>query len=242
MAASGSVASATITNLDTGTVVECMFRPDKYAFQRTNNWAWDGPIGSTPKLSYNGSEDQELELDLIFDTYEPRPSSYVRKPTWSAADELIAKDRDKRDVREITKWLWAMMLLSPFRKEQRTGKSTPPHVRFQWGKLLSFIAVIRTLSETFTLFLPDGTPVRSRVKITFAKVSQAGLFPSTNPTSGGPPGYEVHMVRDGETIDLIAFQRYGDSGAWRHLADTNRLDDPDKLRAGQRLLIVPLSE
>ncbi|HLG50038.1 MAG TPA: LysM domain-containing protein, partial [Chloroflexota bacterium] len=48
-------------------------------------------------------------------------------------------------------------------------------------------------------------------------------------------------VSPGETIDTIAFQEYGDPNQWRRIADYNRLDNPLRLRAGQKLAIPPLA-
>jgi nucleoid-associated protein YgaU len=72
------------------------------------------------------------------------------------------------------------------------------------------------------------------------QAEEQGQYPGQNPTSGAREGYAVHVVKEGETIDWIAFTAYGTSTAWRHLAAGNDLDDPGRLQPGQRLLIVPL--
>jgi nucleoid-associated protein YgaU len=46
-------------------------------------------------------------------------------------------------------------------------------------------------------------------------------------------------VKQGDTIDLIAFDEYGDSAMWRFIAATNNLDDPLRLKPGQVLAIAP---
>jgi nucleoid-associated protein YgaU len=48
------------------------------------------------------------------------------------------------------------------------------------------------------------------------------------------------MVKEGDTIDWIAFDEYGDCAMWRYIADTNGLDDPGRLRPGQVLAIAPM--
>ena len=55
----------------------------------------------------------------------------------------------------------------------------------------------------------------------------------------GTTGYKQWTVRDGDTIDWIAFTEYGDSNMWRYIADLNGLDDPGHLRPGQKLSIAP---
>jgi nucleoid-associated protein YgaU len=50
----------------------------------------------------------------------------------------------------------------------------------------------------------------------------------------------VWVVVEGQTLDWIAYQEYGSAAHWRHIADTNDLDDPRQLRSGQILNLVPL--
>jgi hypothetical protein len=214
------LAKATITDTLTNIEVTCQFRPEKYTITKANNYESSNTPGksSSPPQFLNGGP-LGMTLELLFDNYEK--------------DAL-------RDVRLETKKLWAMMDLSPKKVETGTNKGEPPHVVFRWGTTWSFKAVIESISQTFTLFDPDGTPVRSTVTITFKQGIEENVFPNTNPTSGGFHGYAVHTVTEGETIDLIAFQEYGSSSAWRHLASSNNLDDPTRLLAGQKLVLVPL--
>ena len=218
---SGGLEPAVIRNLDTGAVVNCLFRPKDWALAKTNTWTPGKAVGKTmqpPK--YTSGSPITMSLELVFDTYEATGN---------------------RDVRLKTRGLWAMMRVTTARQENQTKKSEPPHVEFRWGRTWSFKAVIQQISEKFTLFDPDGTPVRSTVTISLMQAVPEGEFQGQNPTSGGPGGYAVHEVKEGETIDHIAFQEYGSSAAWRHLAESNNLDDPSRLRPGQRLLLVPMT-
>jgi nucleoid-associated protein YgaU len=96
------------------------------------------------------------------------------------------------------------------------------------------------MSQKFTLFANDGTPLRATLDVTFKQIKDEGQYPRQNPSSGGNPGDHVRTVREGETLAQIAYEEYGDSTVWRHLADTNRVDDPRRLHPGQVLMIRPL--
>ncbi len=48
------------------------------------------------------------------------------------------------------------------------------------------------------------------------------------------------MVHEGQTLDWIAYQEYGDPAYWRHIAETNDLANPKDLRPGQVLKLTPL--
>ena len=227
----GNLVKAKIINKSaSGEEVECLFNPKEYAFEKQNEWEAGKILGKGMQPpTFKGGKPMYLTLQLWFDTYEPPPG------------QENAGGYPK-DVRTVTGKLWKMMKLTETRRQRNTNVSEPPHVEFRWGDLWSFEAVITKINEKFTLFLPGGTPVRSFIDISFMQAKDLANWPATNPTSGAKPGYNIHMVKEGETIDWIAFSRYGASTAWRHLASANNLDDPSRLRPGQRLLIPPLNE
>jgi hypothetical protein len=169
----------------------------------------------------------KLSLQLFFDTYE---AHYHGGRQLNQAGD---------DVRRYTRALWNMMKVSERKRNQTTGRGEPPHVRFTWGALWSFEAVIESISQKFTLFLNDGTPVRATLDVSFKQIVDEGQYPRQNPTSGGHPGDRLRVVRAGESLAQIAFEEYGDATIWRYLAETNRVDDPLRLRAGQVLVIAP---
>jgi len=214
----GELARATITNLDTKKSVECMFRPKEYTFSKSNSWT-QGQVtgGNTPQLEFSGGQPTTLAMELFFDTYE-----------------------SAKDVRKAyTNAIWDLMMVNPQTKDPRTQKGRPPICEFRWGSMWSFKAVITRINQKFTLFLPDGTPVRATLSVTFQQVEDEGAYPRQNPTTGGGYGYKARVVKEGETIDWIAYDEYGDASLWRFLADINKLDNPMKLEAGQVLSIAP---
>jgi nucleoid-associated protein YgaU len=218
--AQGGLQEATIKDLTGGDVVRCIFRPKEYTFAKQNQWTPGKAAGASmqpPK--FNGGQPKTLQVELMFDCYETGG-----------------------DVRDITGKLWKMMKVTPKRRDRATGKSEPPHVEFRWGRFWSFKAVITSISEKFTLFQPEGKPVRSIVTLQMLQAEEEEQWPGQNPTSGSREGYAMHQVKEGETIDWIAFTEYGSSNAWRYLASANNLDDPSRLRPGQRLVVPPLKE
>ena len=52
------------------------------------------------------------------------------------------------------------------------GKNRPPLCIFVWGNF-SFQGVVDSLSQKFTMFLSDGTPVRAEVTLKMKKASEA---------------------------------------------------------------------
>ena len=144
------------------------------------------------------------------------------------------------DVRDITNRIWKLMSIDPNLTDMNSAKGRPPKVEFQWGATWSFEAVITEISQKFTLFRDNGIPVRATLDVSFLQATEAGKYPGQNPTTVGQTGYRRRIVKEGDTIDLIAFDEYGDSTMWRFIADINNLDRPNKLRVGQVLSIAPV--
>lgn len=222
---SGEISRAQIVNLETNEIVECMFNPKEYTFAKQNKWTEKTAKGEVvPHLEYEGGAPASLKLQLLFDTLEdhsPQGKSGV-------------------DVRIYTRGLWDMMRAPESARNSQTGKGAPPYVRFQWGRLWAFKAVIESLSQRFTLFAKDGTPLRALVDIGLKQIEDEGQYPRQNPSSGSEPGGRLYTVREGDTLAGIAAALYGNPTVWRYLADHNRLSDPRRIRPGQVLLVRPL--
>jgi len=210
---------AIIMNLDEkgAMPIECLFNPTEYTFSKTNTWT-ESEIkgGNVPLVEFDGGGPMTLKMTLFFDTYATGG-----------------------DVRTITDRIWKLMSIDESLTDTDSGKGRPPMVEFRWGTTWSFQAVITTIKQTFTLFRYDGTPVRATLEVEFLQAREEGKYPGQNPTTVSLPGYRQRLVKEGETIDWIAFEEYGDASRWRYIAATNGLDDPLAIRPGQLLAIAP---
>ncbi len=210
---------ARIINLDVSSErpIDCLFNPNEYTFSKKNTWNKEKIKGkNVPQLEFGGGDSMSLKMQLFFDTYA-----------------------DGQDVRQVTNRIWKLMNINEKLTDMTSVKGRPPRVEFQWGKTWLFKAVITDISQRFTLFRYDGTPVRATLDVTFLQAEDKGHYPGQNPTTAGQPGYRRRVVNEGDTIDWIAFDEYGDSAMWRFIADTNNLDNPLKLKPGQVLAIAP---
>ena len=112
----------------------------------------------------------------------------------------------------------------------------PPAVAFEWG-VFCFRAVITNMTQKFTLFKKDGTPVRAKVDVTFTQHEDEKDYAHQNPTSGGGPVERVWSVVRGDRLDTIAAAVYGDATKWRRIAEHNGIVNPLALPSGRRLTI-----
>lgn len=114
----------------------------------------------------------------------------------------------------------------------------PPVCRFVWGTL-SFTCVVQNASMSYTMFLPDGVPVRARVDVTFREYRSLGEEMSATPRQSADRT-KVWTVTEGDTLPAIAAEEYGDPRKWRPIAEANGLVTPRTLEPGRELVVPPL--
>ena len=200
---------------DPGKRVACQFNPKDFSISKKINWVSRTVKGKTSaEMEFAGGEAQDFSVKLLFDSTDTG-----------------------QDVRNSYKALLKMAEIDETKKNQSTRKSEPPECKFQWGSFLSFTGVIVDIAQQFILFKADGTPLRAWVTVTFSET--AAKKKGQNPTTRTEPR-KVWVVHEGETLAWIAYQEYGDPGHWRHIAETNNLDNPMDLTPGQVLKLVAL--
>jgi len=216
--------------VEQGPKIECWFNPKDFTLAKTNKWKVEAKAGQAlPNVEFTGSDSQKINLDLLFDDSE-----------------------HDGDVREITWMLFDMMKVDDKFKTGDKNNARPPKIEFGWGKFVTFNAVCDSLSVQYTMFRTDGTPIRAQAKLSLTQVEPAMLqrggsasryeAPRQNPTTMGIAGLRSHMVRDGDSLQSIAYAAYGDATLWRRIADANGIDDPTRLQRGTLLTIPNLVE
>lgn len=206
--------------------LECQFNPESVKIIKSVEWnapksgdskSQAQPQANAPDLEFGGGNPASFSLDLIFDTTA----------------------MDNQDVRGFTNQLLALTLMGggdPSKHEEE-----PPAVQFVWGELLLFVAVIKKIEIHFTLFLPSGLPVRARARVEFIQLlDEDGKMASQNPTTR-TEARKTHVVQDGDRLDYLAYQEYGQPGLWREIATANDLENPFDLQTGQVLVLPKLS-
>jgi nucleoid-associated protein YgaU len=196
-----------------------LFNPKELTFSKSNTWnPRKTPKANAPDLEFGGGGAATLKMQLYFDTYAQNAD--VRKTYLDHMHKWVLVDpKDKTLI------------------EPKTKKGRPPEVRFAWGPVI-FDGVISSLSERFTLFKPDGTPVRAIVDLTLSESRDGKFLKNQNPTSGGVGGDRVWVVREGDTLPWIAYTEYRDATEWRVIADANGLTQVRRLVPGT-VLVIP---
>jgi hypothetical protein len=101
----------------------------------------------------------------------------------------------------------------------------------------SFVGVVESVRQQFTLFSPEGVPLRAKVNLVLKEyrtldeqLKQLRL--------NSPDRTHSHALKTGETLSSLAGQYYSKPARWRFIALENAITDPRRLTAGE-LLTIP---
>jgi hypothetical protein len=116
-----------------------------------------------------------------------------------------------------------------------------PPLYFQWGTQM-MRCILKTVNVTFERFDSSGNPVRAKISFKVQEETDIfGMLP-TNPTSGGLPGRQRHVVSGSENVQTISTAAYGNPRMWRGVAEANGIDDPFRVKAGDTVYLPNANE
>lgn len=194
------------------------FNPTEVQITKNAGWKRDTAKGASTAgpVEFTGPEECHLNLEMFFDASGTHDGSVV-----AAVEQLLR-------------------CCVPTESSVDRQSPSPFVVVFQWGRITSFPAFVRSVIARYTLFAPDGTPIRATCTVALEEMPTQAE--KTNPTSGAPSVRKVHTVVEGDTLASVAYAEYGAAALWRPLAAYNDIDDPMGLPHGTRLLLPARDE
>lgn len=194
-------------------IMEVMFNPTEYALNKGAQIAEIGIPGlDSPILQFVRGQNARLTLDLFFDTTDS------------------GMDNSAQDVRSLTKPFFELVRIQP-------KTHAPPRIEFVWGSL-RFKAIVESINQKFSLFAPNGNPLRATLSVTMReyKTLQEQIKELNLQSSDHS---KRRTVRRGETLSQIAYEEYKDTRMWKFIAEANDLKNPRDLTPGTDLLLPP---
>lgn len=119
------------------------------------------------------------------------------------------------------------------------GIHSPYFLKLMWGFLL-FRCRLESLELTYTLFAPDGIPLRATASATFIGFTDERELRAKIKQSS-PDLTHVLTVEAGDTLPLMCDRIYGRSDYYTQVADANGLTGFRDLRPGMQLVFPPLA-
>lgn len=205
--------------------LDCQFNPQTLAVTKSARWESTSTDPNSnketlndklnaPTLKFSGGESATFGLKLIFDT------------------TIL----NNQDVRGYTNQLLSLTLKGGGSPQQ--PNDPPPTVKFIWGQLELFEAVVTSVTISYTMFLASGIPVRATADVSFKQAADGDAPQSgQNPTSRTDPR-KTYIIQQGDRLDNLAYREYGKASRWREIADANQLENPLDLQPGQ-ILVLP---
>jgi hypothetical protein len=196
---------------DAESAIDVCFNPKEYALDKSVGWDSEKAFSDAPNPEFKQPSPMSLTVTLQFDTYEERVSV-----------------RDKW-VRQIEKLTMMRKQLKADSSAKDKKDNRPPTILFVWGRFV-FKGVVETLSQKYTMFLSDGTPVRAECALKIRNVLNDAMDQGKDQsfkkdTSKG----RTYTVQDNDRLDLIAHNELGDAGRWAEIAAYNDITDPGNI-------------
>ncbi|HSE42651.1 MAG TPA: LysM peptidoglycan-binding domain-containing protein [Acidobacteriota bacterium] len=207
---------------DQSTKISFLFNPKELSVEKSNQFSEVSIPGlPSPIFQFVKGNARSVTLDLFFDTYEKGEDvrNFTDKITgWDAGSMLSRLPDSPKGLMDID-----------------SGLHAPPICLFIWGAF-TFQCIIERASKKFTMFLPEGIPVRATLNVTLKEYREVDIqvkevaFESSDLT-------KRWVVAQGDSLWFIAAKEYGDPKDWRRIADANKLDNPRLIFPGQEIAI-----
>lgn len=114
------------------------------------------------------------------------------------------------------------------------------YLKVRWGTDFLFMCCMVDLKTDFTLFKPDGTPVRAKLTAKFREFIDPATKAKMNNQSS-PDLTHIKTVVEGDTLPMLCHQVYGDSKYYIQVAAYNNLINFDRLAPNQRIVFPRLT-
>ncbi|WP_444997450.1 CIS tube protein [Aliikangiella sp. IMCC44359] len=198
--------------------------PNKYSHDYKicyNNVSAQGSPGSSP--DFNKMAEENMSFELVFDGTGVIPTALPGILPFS-------EDGISKQIENFKALVF-----------QYNGDiHSPNYLKLSWGTML-FKCRLTTLKFVYTLFKPDGTPLRARANVAFVGYTdEAELAKQANKTS--PDLTHLITVKGGDTLPLMCYNIYGSSQYYIKVARVNQLTDFRDLTVGSQLFFPPIQD
>jgi hypothetical protein len=210
--------------------IPVQYNPTEFSFDKSVQLADINIPGlDAPLVQFVRGQSEKLTMDLFFDTTEegmgPGATSVT---TWTDMVYGLVKIEPDGHAPPICSFLW---------NSKFPGSDLPS--QFGNQRRTDFQCVVESVKQKFTLFSPEGVPLRATLTVSFREYKTLDeQLRQLNLNS--PDRTQSHVVQAGETLARIAAEHYRTPAEWRRIADQNGIRDPRRLTPGTFLAVPPI--
>lgn len=209
---------------------EVLLNPEKYAEKYEVQFDETQPNGAAgTDLRFKKIKPQQLDLSFVFDSTGIliAHTSFGTNSLSSTTTESVP-DQIKR--------------FKNVAFDYQGELHQPRYLKLVWGnKDGLFKGRMTTLSINYTLFKPDGTPIRATAEASF-KESIDKPKGEAQKAASSPDLTHVRIVKEGDTLPLMTYRIYGDSKYFMEVARVNNITNIRRLEVGRKITFPPLDK
>lgn len=171
---------------------------------------------SSPSQTYKSSPEADFSFDIVIDC-----TGVVDKKRTKMADEIKKLER---------------IVYTYNGKIHR-----PNYIQIQWGKNITFNSVLKSFDTTYTLFKPDGTPLRAKISLSFGEYISPKEVQKLDKKSS-PDMTHMVTVEQGDNLPQLCQRIWQDQSYYIEVARFNNLDKFRHLKSGLELIFPPITQ
>jgi hypothetical protein len=193
-------------------------------FTKTNHVELDmtrghGQPGTDPK--YKSTAPEELKIEFILDGTKTM-EGYVKKYNDMEVTEQL---------KEFTDCVY----------QYKGNIHRPRFLIVRWGSEIKFPCVLSNMDINYSLFKPNGDPLRAKVGATFVKYdTPEAIFRANNINS--PDLTHIKIFTQGSRLDLMTYKIYNDVNFFLQIARSNNLSSVRNIKTGTDLYFPPINK
>ena len=212
-------------------IFNVQFNPTEFSLEKSAQIAEIAIPGlDSPLLQFVRGQNEKLTVDLFFDTTEGGTGP------------------DATSVTTVTDLVYSLIKIEP-------SGHAPPICTFIWNtnfpgtdiseqagnqRRNQFQCVVESIRQKFTMFAPDGTPLRATLTLTLREYKTLDDQLAQLNLSSPDRSHSV-VTQQGDTLAGIARRFYNDASKWRAVSDANGIEDPRRLVAGLSLSVPAIA-
>ncbi len=206
--------------------------PEALEMDQSNQYNSTEPIGGFPKTTFSAQKPDKLTLTLSIkekDTIE-LASSDLKKVLKSGDLSKHIGDTADEQISSLKGVVW----------KYDGSNHQPPFVKIIYGDFL-FKGICKDFSEKKVHVDAEGKLICAKVILKFESTISPDLA-KKKAGNQSPDMTHYYTVKEGETLPYISNKIYGTTSLYLALAKFNKLSSPRLLKAGEKIIIPPLTK
>lgn len=192
-----------------------MINPDNIKLQKSIDYnEQQAPATSSTSQKYKSTPSDKLNFDLVIDC-------------------TGVVDTKRVDMAQEIKALETIIYTY-------NGKIHRPNfVKIQWGQDITFSGVLNSIDISYTLFKPDGSPLRAKISLAFSQyISPETVTMTDAPES--PDLTHIVTVNEGMSLPQLCLKTWNDDSLYVQVAAYNKLNKFRNLSGIDKLIFPPV--